>query len=69
MRNKKLLTLGLSITLVALNMTSHAKKIFPSDIMGRDLNYPGMGWLGHVGIATRQMMDSNGMSTPAKKFV
>ncbi|KTC65755.1 Uncharacterised protein (plasmid) [Legionella adelaidensis] len=65
MRDYKILILGISITIVALSSTIHAKKIFPSDIMGRSLDYPGMGWLGHVGIATRPMMDSSGMSTPA----
>lgn len=69
MRNKKILILGLSITIVAIISAAHAKKIFPSDIMGRSLNYPGMGWLGHVGIATRQMMDSSGMSTPANQVI
>ncbi|MDP3268317.1 MAG: hypothetical protein Q8M40_04645 [Legionella sp.] len=69
MRNKKILALGLRITLVAITPASHAKKIFPSDIMSRDLNYPGMGWLGHVEIATRQMMDSSGMSTPANQVI
>lgn len=67
--SKKIFALGLSITLVAITSASHAKKIFPSDLMGRSLNYPGMGWLGHVGIATRQMMNSGGMSTPADQVI
>ncbi|WP_298624239.1 hypothetical protein [uncultured Legionella sp.] len=69
MRNKKILALGLSITLVAIIPPLHAKKTLPSDIIGRDLNYPGMGWLGHVGIATRPMTDPSGMSTPAKRVI
>lgn len=69
MKSKKILILGLSITLTAITSASYAKKIFPSDIIGRDLNYPGMGWLGHVGIATRPMMDSSGMSTPANQVI
>lgn len=46
MKNKKILALGLSVTLVAITPASYAKKIFPSDVIGRSLNYPGMGWLG-----------------------
>ena len=69
MRSKKILRLGLTITIVAITSTTHAKKIFPSDIIGRSLDYPGMGWLGHVGIATRQMTDSSGMSTPANQVI
>lgn len=69
MKIKKILGLGLSITIVVTASTAHAKKIFPSDIVGRDLDYFGIGWLGHVGIATRQMMDSSGMSTPADQVI
>ena len=69
MRNKKLLILVLSIAITTVTSATHAKKIFPSDIIGRDLNYPGMGWLGHVGIATRSMTDSSGMSTPANLVI
>lgn len=47
-KSKKILVLGLSIALTAITSASYAKKIFPSDIMGRDLNYPGMGWLASV---------------------
>jgi len=67
--SKKIFALGLSITLVAITSASHAKKIFPSDLMGRSLNYKVGGWLGHVGIATRQMMNSGGMSTPADQVI
>ena len=69
MRSKEIFALGLSITLATITSPSHAKKTFPADIMGRSLNYPGMGGLGHVGIATRQMMDSSGMSTPANQVI
>ena len=69
MRNKKIYVFGLSVTLVAIASVSHAKKIFPSDIMARDLNFPFLGPLGHVGIATRQMTDSSGMSTPANQVI
>lgn len=69
MQNKKLLIIGLSIAITTFTPITHAKKIFPSDIIGRDLNYPGMGWLGHVGIATRAMADPSGMSTPANLVI
>ena len=65
MRNKKILGLAISLILTAITSTSYARKIFPSDIVGRSLNFPGLGWLGHVGIATTPMMDASGMSTPA----
>lgn len=67
--SKKIFALGLSITLVAITSASHAKKIFPSDLLGRSLNYKIGGWLGHVGIATRQMTNSSGMSTPADQVI
>ena len=31
---------------------ANAKPLYSGDIVGRDLAYPGMGWIGHVGIAT-----------------
>ena len=31
---------------------ANAKPAYPRDILGRDLNYIGLGPLGHVGIAT-----------------
>ena len=60
MRCRKLVTLSLSITMVGLlSSTAHAKKIYPAEIMARDLNYPGLGWLGHVGIATLALILKN----------
>lgn len=67
--SKKILKLGLSLAMVVVASMTHAKKIFPSDVMGRNLDYPGMGWLGHVGIATRSMNDSSGMSMPADQVI
>lgn len=69
MRSKKIFILGLSIILISITSVLHARKIFPSDIIARDLNYPYLGWLGHVGIATRQMIDSSGMSIPANQVI
>ena len=66
MRCRKLVTLSLSIMIAGLLSSAvHAKKIYPAEIMGRDLNYPGLGWLGHVGIATANMFSSSGMSQNA----
>ncbi len=31
---------------------SYGKSILPTEIMGRDLNYPGLGWIGHVALAS-----------------
>lgn len=69
MQNKKIFILGLSFTLAAINSTSHARKIFPSDIMARNLNFPALGWVGHVGIATRDMMSASGMFKPADQVI
>jgi hypothetical protein len=69
MKNKKIFIIGLSFTLAAINSTSHARKIFPSDIMARNLNIPGLGWVGHVGIATRFMMNASGMFKPADQVI
>jgi len=65
MKNKKLLLIGLSITLSTVSPFINAKKIFPSDILGRELIIPGVKWAGHVGIATRSMYDPSGMSKVA----
>ncbi|MFI4955234.1 MAG: hypothetical protein ACHP9Y_04910 [Gammaproteobacteria bacterium] len=63
MRCRKLVTLGLSITVVGLlSSAAYAKKIYPAEIMARDLNYPGLGWLGHVGIANANMSSPAGMN-------
>ena len=52
-----------------LSSAVHAKKIYPAEIMARDLNYPGLGWLGHVGIANAQMMDPSGMNQNASLVI
>ena len=48
-----ILGLGLLIT----NM-SFAKNTYAGDIMGRELNTSGLGWAGHVGIATSEVMNT-----------
>ncbi|MFW2535200.1 hypothetical protein [Legionella sp. 28fT52] len=47
----------------------YAKQIYPAEIMGRDLLVPGLGWIGHVGIATTYMMSSAGMSNNADQVI
>jgi hypothetical protein len=37
--------------------------------MGRDLATPGLGWAGHVGLATRYMMNASGMSEYADQVI
>ena len=50
MKNKSLVALGISLTITTLTCSSvYAKKIYPAEIIARDLNYPYFGWLGHVG--------------------
>ena len=70
MKNRKLTTLGLGVVMAAIMVSSvHAKKTYPAEIMGRDLNYIGLGWLGHVGIATASMSSANGMSQNASQVI
>ncbi len=70
MKNKSLIVLGIGITVTTLTCSSaYAKQIYPAEIMGRDLNYYGLGWLGHVGIANAYMMDSRGMDQNANMVI
>ena len=70
MKNKQLVALGMSITIAAISSPAvQAKSIYPAEIMARDLNYPGLGWLGHVGIATASMMDPSGMNQNANLVI
>ncbi len=49
MKLKKFVVIMLSI---CITEAAHAKPPYSGDIVGRNLNYPGTGWLGHVGIVT-----------------
>ncbi|MFA6302753.1 MAG: hypothetical protein WC627_06430 [Legionella sp.] len=70
MENKNLVILSLTITITALTFSSaYAKKIYPAEIMARDLYYYGLGWLGHVGIATANMADPSGMYQDAYQVI
>ena len=63
MKNNKLVISIIEVALAAMFIYSSAcaKQIYPAEILGRDLNYPGLGWAGHVGIATTNMGSANGM--------
>lgn len=66
MKNKNFAVLGISLVITTLiSSSAFAKKTWPAEIMGRDLDYPVGGWLGHVGIATANMSDPNGMNQNA----
>jgi hypothetical protein len=66
MKSKKSIVFSATLaTAVIMCSSVHAKKIYPAEVMGRDLNYPGLGWLGHVGIANATMMDAGGMNKNA----
>lgn len=70
MRCRKLVTLGVNITITALlSSPALAKKINPAEIIGRELNYGGLGWLGHVGIATANISGPNGMNKTANLVI
>ena len=67
---KYLLSMVLILLMMLQTQHLYAKKIFPSDILGRDLAYPPpIGWAGHVGIATTDMMDYTGMSSYADQVI
>jgi len=67
---KYLLSMVLILLMMLQTQHLYAKKIFPSDILGRDLVYPPpIGWAGHVGIATTDMMDYKGMSAFADQAI
>lgn len=70
MANKKLTILSIIITITSLTISSaYAKKIYPAEIMARDLFYYGLGWLGHVGIATANMTDPSEMYQDAYQVI
>jgi hypothetical protein len=45
------------------------KKIYPAELLGRDLLMPKLGWAGHVGIATTDMMNPEGMKKNADQVI
>lgn len=46
------------VFLLLATSSLHAKNTYPGDLLGRDLDYPGLGWLGHIGIATGEVMNT-----------
>ena len=67
---KNLAVLGITLTLATITCSPlYAKKIYPAEIMGRDLLIPGLGWAGHVGIATTNMMSPAGMGNHADQVI
>ena len=69
MKNKKLIILSISIAVVAITSVAHAKKTYPAEIIGRALYYKGLGWLGHVAIATAHMGSAQGMLQNADQVI
>ncbi|MDX2346894.1 MAG: hypothetical protein QNK11_08505 [Legionella sp.] len=69
MKYKKLVTLSLSIAIATIASAAHSKKIYPAEIIGRDLNYPGLGRLGHVGITTTDMTSLQDMEKDADQVI
>jgi len=69
MNNKKWIVIGVSLTITMLTAIAHAKKIYPAEIMGRSLTHPGLGWLGHVGIATATMSSAQDMKKNADQVL
>src|SRR3990167_2166279 len=70
MKNTNLSVLGICLSLIAFpGSSSYAKQIYPAEIMGRDLNIPGLGWIGHVGLATANMMNPSGMNQNANLVI
>ena len=66
MKNKplRIFSVGLTLTLLSCS-TVYAKKIFPAEVVGRDLDIPIGKRFGHVGITNAPMFDPSGMSQGA----
>lgn len=45
------IAIGIALSIFSFNSVN-AKPAYPGDVLGRNLDYPGLGPLGHVGIAT-----------------
>jgi hypothetical protein len=67
--NKLIVLIFCAIVAITLSKTVYAKNIYPAEIVGRDLDYPGLGWAGHVGIATTTMSSAKGMSQNADQVI
>ena len=61
MNKQKLLILSVGITLATITCSSYAKRTWPAEIVGRSLSVPGLGWPGHVGIATAAISTADGL--------
>ncbi len=48
---------------VGVTALVHGKNLQPGDILGRDLDYPLLGWMGHVGVATTSNLDDMSYAT------
>jgi len=61
MKHKKFILswCALLINTTCVVSTCHAKAIDPAEVIGRDLNYPLLGWLGHVGVTTAYTIADN----------
>jgi hypothetical protein len=55
MSGAKIAVITLSVSIVYAQ-----KSIYPAEIVGRDLNYNGLGWLGHVGVTAANKISQNG---------
>lgn len=67
---KNLAVLSITLTLTTITCPPiYAKKIYPAEIMGRELLIPGLGWAGHVGIATTNMASPAGMGNNADQVI
>lgn len=70
MKNVHFAVLGCSLALPILNCSSaFAKKIYPAELLGRDLLMPKLGWAGHVAIATTDMLSPEGMKKNADQVI
>lgn len=61
MNKQKLLILSVGITLATMTCSSYAKRTWPAEILGRSLHIFGLGWIGHVGIATANISTVDGL--------
>lgn len=57
LQTRKIEILAFSAMIFFINSTIHAKSIYPAEVVGRDLNYLGLGWMGHVGVTMAATID------------
>lgn len=70
MNQTKWIAVSCVITISVVNYSvSYAKLIYPAEILGRQLGYIGIGWMGHVGISTTDLSSPKDMTKNADQVI